>query len=370
MSKVSKTPELKTKAELPPTPKKLCNWVTNNAFDFLGKGIDEFQTDSKYSVIHFCTGVELFLKARLMKEHWSLVVRDMNKADWNDFIKGKCNSVTLEESFLRLAKIANEPISQKKVFMDLADHRNRILHFDHELNRNVPQALRDVASEQCKAWHIIKSLLTEHWKEHFKQLQSKIDELDLKMRKHRAYLQVVFESDYESDIKEEIAQGVIYNDCSSCGNHSAKVMVLLEQPSIQREMCKVCGYDSYPYLVFNCIQCEGKVIFQDENGSCEKCKKEYDIEEVKDILSTTHEGMRNSDIAFTDWEFNCSWCDGYHTVIRNNESFICLNCLEDSDRIESCGWCGEGSINLQDFSGAFGCSQCEGSVGYQLGKDD
>ena len=42
--------------------------LTRNAFDFLERGIAEFDKTPKYSVIHFCAAVEMLLKARLMKE--------------------------------------------------------------------------------------------------------------------------------------------------------------------------------------------------------------------------------------------------------------------------------------------------------------
>ncbi|MBN1293095.1 MAG: hypothetical protein JXB48_14745, partial [Candidatus Latescibacteria bacterium] len=50
------------------------NKLIENAFDFFERSLDEFEDNPKYSVIHFYAAVELFLKARLMAEHWSLVV--------------------------------------------------------------------------------------------------------------------------------------------------------------------------------------------------------------------------------------------------------------------------------------------------------
>ncbi|HIP71183.1 MAG TPA: hypothetical protein EYH05_07285, partial [Anaerolineae bacterium] len=56
------------------TPKDLLERLVENAMDFLSQSIEEFDGSPKYSVIHFHAAVELFLKARLMAEHWSLVV--------------------------------------------------------------------------------------------------------------------------------------------------------------------------------------------------------------------------------------------------------------------------------------------------------
>ncbi len=53
---------------------EMFNRLVENAFDFLFKAISEIEGQPKYSVIHFYAAVELFVKARLMKEHWSLVI--------------------------------------------------------------------------------------------------------------------------------------------------------------------------------------------------------------------------------------------------------------------------------------------------------
>ena len=57
-----------------PKPSDLFDRLVDNALDFLNRSIADFEKSPKYSVIHFYTAVELFVKARLMAEHWSLVV--------------------------------------------------------------------------------------------------------------------------------------------------------------------------------------------------------------------------------------------------------------------------------------------------------
>jgi hypothetical protein len=54
--------------------KNIFDALANNAFDFLNRAIADFEKYPKYSVIHFCAAVEMLLKAKLMREHWSLVV--------------------------------------------------------------------------------------------------------------------------------------------------------------------------------------------------------------------------------------------------------------------------------------------------------
>ena len=62
--------------------------LVDNALNFLSRSIEDLQQSPKYSVIHFYAAVELFLKARLMKEHWSLVVTKPQDADWEKFVAG------------------------------------------------------------------------------------------------------------------------------------------------------------------------------------------------------------------------------------------------------------------------------------------
>ena len=60
-------------------PNELFVSLVRNAIDFLKKSVDELEGSPKYSVIHFCSAIELFLKARLLVEHWTLIIIDINK---------------------------------------------------------------------------------------------------------------------------------------------------------------------------------------------------------------------------------------------------------------------------------------------------
>lgn len=45
-----------------------------NAIDFLESSIDDLNIRPKNSIVDFYTAIELFLKARLMLEHWTLIL--------------------------------------------------------------------------------------------------------------------------------------------------------------------------------------------------------------------------------------------------------------------------------------------------------
>ena len=84
--------------------KQLFRSLVDNAIDFLAKASEELEDWPKYSVIHFYAAVELFLKARLMSEHWTLIVAKRQDPDWDRFISGNFSSVSLDEASIRLKK--------------------------------------------------------------------------------------------------------------------------------------------------------------------------------------------------------------------------------------------------------------------------
>ncbi|MBI2198305.1 MAG: hypothetical protein HYU42_06840 [Candidatus Rokubacteria bacterium] len=62
-------------------PSDLFDLVVKNALDFLKQSLRELRKRPKYSVIDFCSALELLLKARLMLEHWALIISASN-CDW------------------------------------------------------------------------------------------------------------------------------------------------------------------------------------------------------------------------------------------------------------------------------------------------
>ena len=94
---------------------ELLQRLVENAMDFLSQSIREFDEQPKYSVIHFHAAVELFLKARLFAEHWSLVVSKRKDADWDDFVAGKFISVSLDEAASKLDKIVRTGLTKQEL---------------------------------------------------------------------------------------------------------------------------------------------------------------------------------------------------------------------------------------------------------------
>lgn len=103
--------------------------LVENAFDFLDKARREFESEPRYSIIHFYAALELFLKARLLHEHWTLILTKPETADLLKFQKGDFHSVSLAETQKRLTSIIQQGLTNDEFscFRDLGDHRNRII---------------------------------------------------------------------------------------------------------------------------------------------------------------------------------------------------------------------------------------------------
>ena len=108
--------------------------LVDNGFDFLNKAIEYLQDNPKFSVIHFHAAVELFLKARLMEEHWSLVISQRQYPDWKKFISGNFQSLSIDGAADRLEKVVRSGLSKPelKSFREITKHRNKVVHFFHE----------------------------------------------------------------------------------------------------------------------------------------------------------------------------------------------------------------------------------------------
>jgi hypothetical protein len=91
-------------------PKAAILQFIESALEFLKRGAEEIEKHPKYSIINFATGIELMLKARLMKEHWSLVVEKSGDAILKDFQEGKAKTVTPREAMKRLRNVCNDPV--------------------------------------------------------------------------------------------------------------------------------------------------------------------------------------------------------------------------------------------------------------------
>lgn len=354
------------------TYKDLYRRVVENALDFLGRSLEDFQTRPKYSVIHFHAGVELLLKARLMAEHWSLVVSKRQDPDWKRFESGDFISVSLDEAADRLEKIARSALTKQELesFRALARHRNRMVHFFHDVadKKVSEELLRDIAREQLVAWYLLHRLLTERWTDVFSAWKKRFAEFDKSLREHDQYLQVTFEH-LKPEIEKRAKESSPFFDCPSCGFGSLEVSKAIG--NLFEEACLVCGYSATGATV-TCPDCDEVIIFVGDGfGQCEGCGKKF---EPKDLAEVLDQGLRGTKDYFeSGMPAHCVNCEGYETVVSHGGMYVCASCLkicEEGD-VGQCEYCGAlnagGSMDDSFWSG---CVACEGKAGYFRSKDD
>ena len=342
--------------------KDLKNNLVGNALDFLKRAIEEFEQYPKYSVIHFYTALELFLKARLLDEHWSLVVS--KNPDWGKFIAGDFASVTFEEACVRLDKIVQSPLPEgaKNKFNKIREHRNKMVHFFHNAKTS-PKEMDKIAVEQLSAWHDLHKIMTVNWGKVFAPWKLEFNKIERKLKKYREYLAAKFSS-MEQMISDLKAKGTRFKDCPACGFASAKVFEIVE--GLEETVCLLCDH-SEKYLIIKCPDCQKETFLTDgSNFICSKCGYKCDesqlVDEINESPSTKDNYFENP------YPANCGNCDGYHTVVAYKGGSLCVMCLDyTSDDLEYCSWCNEANTGDMSESEYKGCGQCDGNPHW---KDD
>ena len=348
--------------------------LVENGFDFLNKALDELEEYPKFSVIHFHVAVELFLKARLMDEHWSLVISRRETPDWNKFISGNFQSVSLDDAASRLEKVVRSGLtkSELKLFSEITKHRNKVVHFFHEAHSDEEneEQVRDIVKQQLTAWYFLHRILTIRWNDVFNKWSDELFEIDQRFRSLHKFLQVVFDQK-KPGIDNRKQAGEIFKRCPSCAfesqHHKSEKKVIYEAS------CLVCRL-SEKVLKIDCPSCDEEVTFIDEGfGSCDNCGKGFEPQDLVEELIDESEVYLATKDGDDSWDLgNCSDCDGYHTVVRmeynSHNSHICTSCFLVLDFLNRCGWCGEPNTGDMESSLWAGCGHCDGSSDWR--KDD
>jgi len=336
--------------------------LVSNAIDFMTKSLKEIKEHPKSSVINFYSSVELFFKARLLKEHWSLIVKEPANAKNSTFLKGDFNSVGINDTITRLRNIAKQTFTRDEVqcFEELRNHRNKLVHFFNPEYVVEPDddTIYDIISEQCKGWFFLHRLLCYKWVDHFSVYKEQINKLNSLMHSHREFLRAKYEA-LRPEIADGKTKGIPFFKCIKCGFESSKEEELFG-PLVDRT-CLVC--DSYQRMLkVPCPDCEEYIYVEDyAEGTCAKCEGKIDLDFLLDKYSP-EPGIKDSFDERT--RGYCHWCQRpEETVIYLEGELVCLSCLEPHSSMEMCEWCG--SISTGDLSESYyyGCTMCEGRRG-------
>jgi hypothetical protein len=110
--------------------------VVSSGLDFLESAVDHLakgdERELRYGALHVTAAIEVLLKAssQLAREHWTLVVDDVNRARRSEYETGDFRSVTITTALQRLRNLGS-PITDKEInrINAVEKLRNRVAHF-------------------------------------------------------------------------------------------------------------------------------------------------------------------------------------------------------------------------------------------------
>ena len=302
--------------------------LLENAFDYILDAVQQLQGKRpskkriKYGIVHLWSGIELLLKKRLLEEHWSLIFRDINKADKKALETGEFTSVYFDDAIVRLNKICGVDLGQYKDPLNkIREDRNRLEHFQITLSRS------EAISNLVKAWGFILDFTSIHIK---------------------------FEDDPEAiDLFEKIKEKMIV--------HEKFINERLE--SITPEIKRLKS-EQYPYTIIDCPLC-----FQDalilKGGTCEClfCNAKLDWELAMErwvILTEGYYRYYDKDRLVDPLITECPECE-FEALYRFEDgdaqppdpAAICFHC---GIAIPYCYWCSSAGESLDDDDRF--CNEC------------
>ena len=348
-------------------PNEMFDSLVRNAIDFLKKSVDELEKSPKYSVIHFYTAIELFLKARLLAEHWTLIITDVNKVKrkkaetiLSKFEGGDFHSVGLDKCIERLRDICEVRVPAKAVehFDEVRKHRNKLIHFYHPAYSG-EQAYVDIIPEQWSAWYHLHCLIVKKWWDYFGKYEEEIEELHALVSGNWKYLKAKY-NELKPRIEEEKAKGILYSKCSLCGYESAKFIEISDL--LHSHDCVVCHYQNN-YLNIECPECGENIIVRDlGQGECKKCGFEIDLDYLMEHIAPYQDPKEDPIVAY------CAECECPEpsAIPFGEYNHLCLNCLTLHDSVGKCRFCDELNAGI-DLETTYysGCVICGGASAWE-----
>ena len=274
--------------------------LLDNALDFLlsaAKAVhrDEGPRSHKEAVLHLANGIELVLKARLVREHWSLIFSRIDQASFEELSKADFNSVDFPTAVKRLEQIAG-------VIIDKAAHshidslrklRNKITHFTTTLDSTQTKSLVAKSMTFCIEFCEQQAMVTH-------DVPSKIGEIRVNLTELQEFVDARMKS-----ISEEWGGALIW-DCPECWqdalvidggeveckycNRTAEPRDLAASHSEgELEDCPECGEEmTFAFLLYNndaggwqCFSCGGGGEHYDHCMRCDRMEEFSGSEDFK-----------------------------------------------------------------------------------------
>ncbi len=339
--------------------------LAQNAFDFLQYSIEQFNSKPKFSLVNFCTAIELFLKLRLLHEHWTLIIE--RNPNLTNFKTGDFKSINFSDLIPRIEAITNFKFRKgtKDCFQKLATHRNKIIHFSH-IALSKDDEKKEIFIEELEGWDHLQKLFNE-WDFLFSTYEIEIFRINHSMNQNSEFLEKKY-LELKPSIEREISQGYSYTNCSRCNQRASKLDA--ETHYLNFCTCKVCDYRHYAFIIpCPSDSCDAQVTIEESfihvTHKCSTCNSVVEKDYLMKVLDAEQAIIEYAHI-------HCDQCLPEENVIIHSDYYTCLECFSTQQEYEVCEWCNQYQIgdSLGEDSYAVGCPFCEGAVAYYMAKDD
>jgi hypothetical protein len=340
--------------------------LLENAHEFSKRAAEDLvKNDYKFSLIHFCSAIEQILKARLILEHWMLII-DKNKIDsarLEEFNKGRLKTIPIDSVLQRSANLFdNVDTHYIERIKELFNERNKIIHFYSSKITQKEEQLQIVQLIH-RAWYLTYKIIDTTTK--FDAFKSGFNLINTEMMKFQDYLGVIF-SENSSKLDKLEAAGNDITYCDECGY--ASFLGDSSDDLIKEGRCIVCANEKI-YIKIKCESCErSNCLFSshmdlldlkcsnDECGVTITCDHNEILNELEGISDDPKHG--------SDYP-SCSECETQYCVGMFKNVWLCSNCLCVHDGIAQCEFCGEYITRYKEDSYLSGCGFCDGRLGYE-----
>ena len=115
--------------------------LLDNALDYLLSAAEAVHRDEgprslKEAVLHLGNGIELLVKARLARDHWTLIFSNTDQASYDKLADAEFSSVDFPKAIARLEQIARVSVDKAVIshINSLRKLRNRLTHYTATLD--------------------------------------------------------------------------------------------------------------------------------------------------------------------------------------------------------------------------------------------
>ena len=285
--------------------------LTDNALDFLLSASEAVSRDPtprnlKDAIIHAANGIEVLAKARLAREHWSLIFDNVNTADRQKLEAGDFISVNPQNTLTRLDRIVGVSIAKRyKAHLDtLRKLRNRLTHFTAKIEPEQAKSLVAKAMTFCVEFSEQQDMVTPY-------SESKLGEIHTNLTGLTEFVDTRMASISESlkwygtvlacpecwqealgiddgqidckfcryktepeDLVDRLSEGRV-EDCPECGSEQTFVFIYNYAYDEEKWVCCSCGISGSNYD--NCARCD-QMTFATVPGDinfCEVCWEHF-----------------------------------------------------------------------------------------------